>query len=179
MSKQEIAVQIKIANLRTHTDTGEKTLYIGRDKGKRNHFGNPFTHLNHATLASVRVATREHAIDAYDKWLDGSAHQETEPTRRKWILEQLAAIAIRGDDLTLLCFCAPQACHGDILARRITDYASNYADSTACYRTGAAAGVLSDERSTAQHQHQWITVAGMDGLQMCLYCEENRFRGEY
>lgn len=74
--------------------------YIGR--GSK--WGNPFTHLPPGTTtATTQVATREEAISRYEEWL------QTQP-------ELLAALpSLKGK--TLVCFCKPQSCHGDVLAR--------------------------------------------------------------
>jgi hypothetical protein len=70
--------------------------YIGRPSK----WGNPFSHLPN-TLAQYRVANREEAIRSYEAWL------KSQP-------ELLAALPeLRGK--VLGCWCAPQACHGDVL----------------------------------------------------------------
>jgi hypothetical protein len=76
-------------------------IYIGRGRGSV--WGNPFTHLaDRATLARFVVASRADAIAAY----------------ARWILAQPALLAavptLRGK--TLGCWCAPQPCHGEVLA---------------------------------------------------------------
>lgn len=72
-------------------------VYIGRPSK----WGNPFTHLTSGTQAQFQVATREEAVARY----------------REWILTQphlMAALhELKGK--TLACWCAPQACHGDVL----------------------------------------------------------------
>lgn len=79
-------------------------VYIGR--GSR--WGNPYSH-KEGTKAQVKVATREEAVDKYRK--------------RLWLLiregmvtkEMLLAL----DGKRLACYCAPQACHGDVLVAAI------------------------------------------------------------
>lgn len=88
-------------------------VYIGR-KSTGMHYGNPFSHLNYG-LASVRVSTREESVQAYDDWLNGDpkwAH--VDPQRREWILNHITELKGK----ILGCYCAPQSCHGDVLARR-------------------------------------------------------------
>jgi hypothetical protein len=74
-------------------------VYIGRPSK----WGNPFSHLTSKTLAYYRVSTRQEAIDRYEAWL----------------LEQpelMAALPeLKGKILG--CWCAPQSCHGEVLAR--------------------------------------------------------------
>ena len=69
-------------------------VYIGRDKGYRGRWGNPFV--------IGKDGTREEVIAKY----------------REWLLAQPDLVAaarreLRGKDL--LCFCAPKPCHGDVL----------------------------------------------------------------
>ncbi len=86
-------------------------VYIGRKK-RGMHYGNPFS-AKSESLAGVRVATRDDSVEECGKWLTGEAHQDLEPKRREWILANLHLL--RGK--TLVCFCHPQTCHGDVLAR--------------------------------------------------------------
>ena len=73
-------------------------VYIGR--GSK--WGNPFTH-REGTAAQWIVSSREEAITCYEAWL------MTQPSL-------LAALPeLRGK--TLGCWCAPLACHGDVLLR--------------------------------------------------------------
>jgi hypothetical protein len=73
-------------------------VYVGRPSP----WGNPFSHLP-GTLAQFRVATRAAAIRSYRRWL------RTQP-------QLLAALpTLRGK--VLGCWCAPQACHAEVLAR--------------------------------------------------------------
>lgn len=77
-------------------------VYIGRAKGPRGKWGNPFSHLP-GTLAQFRVMTREEAISRYEQWI------LTQPQ----LLADLSEL--RGK--VLGCWCKPLACHGDVLAR--------------------------------------------------------------
>lgn len=65
-------------------------------------WGNPFTH-RPSKLASIYVATREEAIEKYEEWI------KTQP-------ELMAALPeLHGK--VLACWCAPKACHADVLLR--------------------------------------------------------------
>ena len=78
-------------------------VYIGRPSK----WGNPFSHKSD-TLAEFQVASREEAISRYEKWL----------------LDQPDLMAQVKTDLkgkVLGCWCAPLACHGDILAKVAND----------------------------------------------------------
>lgn len=71
-------------------------IYIGRPSK----WGNPFSHKPN-TLAEIKVASREEAIEKYREWI------KSQP-------ELLASLEeLRGKILG--CWCKPQACHGDIL----------------------------------------------------------------
>lgn len=83
-------------------------VYIGRGRcpntGKIGKWGNPFTH-KAGTKANFIVPTRSEAILAYSAWIqfgDG-----------KHLLKDLHELKGK----TLGCWCAPQACHGDILMK--------------------------------------------------------------
>lgn len=74
-------------------------VYIGRPSQWGNPFGTGF-----ARPEEFRVAIREEAIDAYEKWL-----------RAQPALVARAKTELRGKILG--CWCAPKACHGAVLAR--------------------------------------------------------------
>lgn len=85
-------------------------MYIGRQR-EGMHFGNPFSS-KPRSIAEVKVGSRKESIDAFRQWIRGEAHLEVEPERKQWILDNLFRLKGR----TLICFCHPQACHGDVLA---------------------------------------------------------------
>ncbi len=85
-------------------------MYIGRQK-QGMHYGNPFS-CKPRSLAEIKVSNRKASIDECRKWLLGEAHHDLEPERRQWILDNL--YRLRGK--TLVCFCHPEDCHGDIYA---------------------------------------------------------------
>lgn len=80
-------------------------IYIGRAKGQRLHYGNPFVIGPHGT--------REDVINKYELWLRGCAFVELEQERRHWILNTLHIL----EGKKLGCYCAPLACHGDVLIK--------------------------------------------------------------
>lgn len=80
-------------------------------------FGNPWSHLD-GTKARFKVFSREAAIRMYTDWLEGRLVVPELQTQREvlWLgLRKLAARVRAGEKLTLVCFCAPLACHGDVL----------------------------------------------------------------
>lgn len=82
-----------------HGNAPADAVYIGRGS----QWGNPFSHMRNTTARHV-VATREEAVRRFEELV--LAH----PT-----LVQVIKQELRGKHL--LCFCAPKACHGDVLLR--------------------------------------------------------------
>ena len=93
---QQEEAMITIVNKRTYKGPGE---YIGRPSS----LGNPFP--------ISKLASRDDVISMYRGWLkemyglNGNVRHE---------LHRLAEIAEAGD-LYLICWCAPEACHGDVI----------------------------------------------------------------
>lgn len=85
-----------------HGNAPPSAVYVGRPS----EWGNPFSHLD-GTSAEWRVADREEAIARYRDWL--MARLNAEPALRRRLVSELA-----GKDL--VCWCAPKACHADVLA---------------------------------------------------------------
>jgi hypothetical protein len=91
---------IRVGNKR-HGDRG---IYVGRPSP----LGNPF--------ALYREADRAALIRDYEDWLAEQLLDEDSPASRG--IHRLAALA-RKQDLCLVCFCAPKACHADVIKRTI------------------------------------------------------------
>jgi len=83
-----------VHNKKEHFD-----VYIGRPGP----WGNPFSH-KADTLAKFKVNSREEAISRYEQWLLSQPE-----------LVQAAKVLLKGKILG--CWCAPHACHGDVLSR--------------------------------------------------------------
>ena len=83
---------------------GARGIYIGRPSV----LGNPFPMQGEATRAQV--------IHDYEDWLAEQLLDPSSPVSRE--IHRLAALA-RKQDLCLVCFCAPKACHADIIKRTI------------------------------------------------------------
>ena len=86
----------KVINHRSSKGS-ENEVYIGR--GSK--WGNPFTHYPGGTLAEFKAETRDESIDAYGDWI------LTQPELMATLPE------LRGK--TLVCWCKPDRCHGEIL----------------------------------------------------------------
>lgn len=74
-------------------------IYIGRPTK----WGNPFSHMQN-TAAQYKVASREEAVSSYEEWI------QTKPELIMDLKKEL-----RGK--SLVCFCAPLRCHGEVLMR--------------------------------------------------------------
>jgi hypothetical protein len=89
-------------------------VYVGRPaKDVPHHYGNPFSS-RPGTKAAIVV---DDPVAAFEAWLQGAAYHALEPERRRWILEQLPALAGK----VLGCWCVtpeqPDApCHGRVLS---------------------------------------------------------------
>jgi len=89
----------KVHNARQVDPIPDDAVYVGRPTP----FGNPYSHLN-ASMADIKVNTREEAIAMYKKWFE----------RRLRNPEFNAKVeALRGKDL--ICWCAPHSCHADVI----------------------------------------------------------------
>jgi hypothetical protein len=80
--------------------------------GRPSVFGNPFSHLAHSR-AEVNVPDRYTAITRFANWLitgnDPDIRRSPQPIRDAIRRGEL------DNELPLMCFCAPLACHGDVL----------------------------------------------------------------
>lgn len=98
-------MKTRIVNIKRHLKTSDD-VYIGR--GSK--WGNPYTHLDSHTLAKFKVATREESIIAYESYLRNSP-----------LMNDLHELKGK----TLVCFCEPLSCHGDILIKLINEKFQN------------------------------------------------------
>ena len=100
-------ITIHVANLR-NTQAGE---YIGRANGQRpaSPLANPFR--------LTCEADRDQVIADYRFWLwkqiQGGNPEVLQELRR------LLTLARRPEGVTLLCWCAPKPCHGQVVARAL------------------------------------------------------------
>lgn len=108
---------IHVVNKHKHQPT-DLDIYIGRGSA----LGNPFTgskKLAH-TKATYQCASREEAISRYRDWLMPRIDPKSQTADPKAIalMEQIRTKAAHGD-VYLVCFCAPAACHGEIIKQLI------------------------------------------------------------
>lgn len=85
-----------------HCKKAKHDVYIGRPSK----WGNPYSH-KEGTLAQYKVATREEAIEKYAEWI------KDQPD----LLKDLPELK----DKILGCWCAPKACHGDVLVELLKE----------------------------------------------------------
>ena len=108
------AGRVVVANIRT-TKVGE---YIGRAMPHQGLAGSPLGN-------PYRLGPNEPrgiVIERYRQWLERQMASDT-PARRE--LHRLARLAQDGE-LTLLCWCAPLACHGDVVRDTILATCQKY-----------------------------------------------------
>lgn len=95
---------IYVLNKRTYSGPGE---YIGRPTP----LGNPFTHLSDVK-GCKQVGSRLEAVERCRQWL-------RDEYRKKGVvydaLHRLADKYQRDGKLVLICWCSPEACHGDVV----------------------------------------------------------------
>ena len=94
---------MRIVNKRGHVPT-EHDVYVGRPSV----LGNPYSHTT-GTRADQVVATRDEAVERYGRWLLGRI-RDSDPL-------VIAALNALDDDSVLVCWCAPQRCHAEMIVR--------------------------------------------------------------
>lgn len=99
-------MQTRVINCRVEKP-GSNAVYIGRP----GIWGNPFTHHAGETEADVVVATREEAVEAYEHYIRERLKREP------GLLAELRKLKGK----TLVCWCKPAPCHGDVLVKLINE----------------------------------------------------------
>lgn len=97
---------IYVSNYKTY-DGEEISILIGRPSI----FGNPYTHLKGKTIAKFKVSTREEAVSKYRDYF-----YKMIETQKVWRDELFRIKELsKTNDIHLMCWCKPLACHGDII----------------------------------------------------------------
>lgn len=92
---------MRVYNKKKDKSIPADAVYVGRPSK----FGNPFTHIkNQKTLAKFIVASRDEAVAAFEDYLNDNP-------------ELIKAVKTELKGKSLVCYCAPQKCHADILLR--------------------------------------------------------------
>ena len=108
------AGSITVVRKGTPPAPGATRIYVGRGSP----LGNPFTHRD-GTSAPTKVDTREDAVASFATYLKEKLDQKDE--RIRTALNKIALAAKNGEQVELECYCAPYACHADVLAQTIAD----------------------------------------------------------
>ncbi len=98
-------MHVTVTNKRRHTPEGVPAVYIGRPSS----LGNPFK--------MSKTMGREEVIARYAAWLDAQLVEPDSAAARE--LARLRAILQERGALTLVCWCAPLPCHGDVIRERL------------------------------------------------------------
>lgn len=94
----------------------ENNFYIGRSKNG-NPLSNPFTFNGKKSyIAKLSFKTRDEAIDAFEVYFDRMYGKDKEITEA---FDKIYEKYKNGEDVYLQCFCAPNRCHGDVIAERL------------------------------------------------------------
>ena len=103
---------VRVVNKYKHTPDPKHDIYIGRGSA----FGNPYSHLDSKFGDTIKVDTRDEAIQAFRAYFN----EKMNPTYSDEInyfydnMYKLLDLA-KKQDINLVCYCKPQPCHGDII----------------------------------------------------------------
>lgn len=108
-------MQINVVNKYKLTGQETNIEYIGRPSP----LGNPFSHLPN-TLAKFKVKDRDEAVDRYEEYLRSLINTEegVDITRE---MKRLYKKLIQEGSLSLVCWCAPKRCHGDVIKKLLEE----------------------------------------------------------
>ena len=102
---------ITVYNIRKEKHEGPDVYYIGRPSV----LGNPYTHIqDKKTRAEFIVNTREEAVNAYEQYFH---YQYESDEKFSNLIDEIYHKHLNGAHVYLGCFCAPAACHGDIIKK--------------------------------------------------------------
>ena len=111
--------KIHILNISRDADhsTDEGYFYVGRSKKISSQLGNPFTHGGKRTsLAKLSFPTAKQAIEAYELFFDKMYGTNDEFTKA---FDDIYEVYKSGKDIYLGCWCAPNPCHAEIIAKKL------------------------------------------------------------
>lgn len=91
-------VEPKVISRRNSKGTSDEVMI-----GRPTKWGNPYSHYPGVTSEEFRTACRDDSIDAYGQWI------LTQPD----LMAALPELAGK----TLVCWCKPDRCHGEVLLR--------------------------------------------------------------
>lgn len=101
---------IKVVNKKTHKPT-PNDFYIGRGSV----MGNPYhSKDSDHPQALYKVENTEEAIEGYEKYLKYSYFNDTSINK---VMKELIDRELNDEDTNLVCYCAPNKCHGDVIKK--------------------------------------------------------------
>lgn len=98
---------ITVVNKHWHKPT-ENDVYCGRGSP----VGNPYSHLPSSVSGTIKVSSREEAIE---KFRADFEYRYFNDVAFHAFLRELTHREYRGLDTNLVCYCAPHACHCDVI----------------------------------------------------------------
>lgn len=104
---------IIVANKYKLTGEEKNCEYIGRPSP----VGNKFSHLPN-TQAEFSVKDREEAVACFERYIRLNINEDISITRE---MKRLYKSWREKGDLTLVCWCAPKTCHGDIIKQLLEE----------------------------------------------------------
>ncbi len=107
---------ITVVNKHKHEPSPDD-IYVGRGSP----LGNPYSHRG-GTKADVLVDTRERAIEMYENLLRVHIEKKTKAVIAE--LNKIGQRELEGKHTNLVCFCAPQSCHAEVIKKIILEYTS-------------------------------------------------------
>lgn len=107
---------ILVANARKldQLPAGYTLVYVGRNTSYKPEYGLDFSILGNPY--TTRQHSREDAVALYRQWL---TQRDSYATPQGRALELLRERLGEGEKLALVCWCAPLACHGDVIRVRL------------------------------------------------------------
>lgn len=114
MQKEErksILKRLTVVNKYKHEATSDD-VYIGRGSV----FGSPYSHIPSKFKDITLCVSREEAVDEFKEYFKdimdgcGCKHKRL----KRWLRELIVKLKL-GGEVNLVCFCAPKACHGDVI----------------------------------------------------------------
>lgn len=105
---------IRVLHITDLNDYDGEYVYIGRQKhivGGPSPLGNPFSYLS-ISAAQFKVKDRDEAVDKYADWLTQQLKERNVAVVNE--MNRIYKLAKEGN-VNLVCHCAPQRCHGDII----------------------------------------------------------------
>lgn len=104
---------IKVYNVTKEEYFDENTYLIHRP----HILSNPYTHIKDKQTKALWITpTREDAIQKYSHYFDVMYGNDIKFTN---IIDEIYEKYKKGEEIKLGCYCAPNTCHGDIIAQKI------------------------------------------------------------